>query len=258
MNIIKALLTPNSYSRCQQKLQEVTTIVVHWVGNPNTSAKANRNYFESLKDKKIFASSHYIIGLEGEILQCIPENEIAYHATSANSYSIGIENCHPDWEGKFNSKTYGSLVELCADICKRYGLNPTKDIIRHYDVSKKVCPKYYVNHPEAWESFKKDVKIKLDSMNEDAQLMKALKVLSGHGIELNDKIWSNVMTMDMKYAKLMVEKLGKGFGKKTYEETIAFFISKGCINTASVWKNEIFKPEYCRALLIKVSNLLED
>lgn len=167
MEIKQVLLTPNKYSRPAKKMEKVKKIVIHWVGNANTSAMANRNYFESLKVKKRFASAHYIIGLEGEILQCIPENEIAYHATTANSYSIGIENCHPDWKGQFNGKTYKSLIELCVQICKRYNLVPEEDILRHYDISKKICPKYYVENPQAWERLKKDVKNKMydDSIN---------------------------------------------------------------------------------------------
>ena len=163
MEIKQVLLTPNKYSRPRNKLQKVKKIIIHWVGNANTSAMANRNYFESLKIKKKFASAHYIIGLEGEILQCIPENEIAYHATTANSYSIGIENCHPDWEGQFNSKTYKSLIELCTELCKCYNLDPEKDILRHYDISKKLCPKYYVENTQAWEKLKKDIKNKMDN-----------------------------------------------------------------------------------------------
>ena len=158
MKIIEKLLTKNPYSRPGTKIGKIKKIVIHWVGNANSKAISNRNYFESLKDKKIYASSHYIIGLDGEIIRCVPENEIAYHGNSANSYSIGIENCHPDWEGKFNDKTYMSLIELCADLCKRYNLNPETDIIRHYDITKKDCPHYYVKYPKAFTKLKKDVK----------------------------------------------------------------------------------------------------
>lgn len=161
MEIKQALLTKNPYSRPGTKRLKVTKLVIHWVGNANSTAQANRNYFESLRDKKIYASAHYIIGLEGEVLQCIPENEIAYHATIANEYSIGIENCHPDWNGKFNDKTYKSLIELCADLCKRYNLNSEKDIIRHYDVTKKECPKYYVTNTNAWMKLKQDIKMQV-------------------------------------------------------------------------------------------------
>lgn len=30
----------------------------------------------------------------------------------------------------------------------------TEDVIRHYDVTGKNCPKYYVEHQDAWEQFK--------------------------------------------------------------------------------------------------------
>ena len=162
MEIQEKLLTINPYSRTGEKLQSVKQIVVHWVGNAGSTALANRNYFESLKDKHIYASSHYIVGLNGEIIRCIPEDEVTYHAGSSkvNRNSIGIEDCHPDWNGKFNDATYNSLVELCADICRRYGLS-VNNIIRHYDVTGKDCPRYYVNNPEEWVKFKNDVANKL-------------------------------------------------------------------------------------------------
>lgn len=162
MEIQERLLTINPYSRPGEKLQSVRQIVVHWVGNARSSAIANRNYFESLKDKHVYASSHYIVSLDGKVIQCIPESEVAYHAgnRTVNRNSIGIENCHPDWEGKFNEATYNSLVELCVELCKKYNLS-ANDIIRHYDVTGKECPRYYVRNETAWISFKNDVANKL-------------------------------------------------------------------------------------------------
>lgn len=159
MEIKDKLLTINPYSRSGEKQGKIEYIVVHWVGNAGSSAIANRNYFENLKTThKTSASSHYIVGLEGEIIRCIPDEEVAFHSGSwsMNRKSIGIENCHPDWNGKFNDKTYSSLVELCADLCKKYGIEVNK-IIRHYDVTGKNCPKYYVENPEDWARFKQDV-----------------------------------------------------------------------------------------------------
>ena len=163
MNIEERLLTINSYSRSGEKQNKIENIVVHWVGNANSSAVANRNYFENLKDShKAYASSHYIVGLNGEILRCIPEDEVAFHSGSysMNRKSIGIEDCHPDWEGKFSEVTYNSLVELCADICKRYNLG-IDAIIRHYDVTGKECPRYYVRNESEWIKFKNDVANKI-------------------------------------------------------------------------------------------------
>ena len=53
--------------------------------------------------------------------------------------------------------TYQSLVGLCAYLCSEFDLNP-EDVIRHYDVTGKICPKYFVDHPEEWETFHEDVK----------------------------------------------------------------------------------------------------
>lgn len=163
MEIIDKLLTINSYSRSGEKQGKIQYIVIHWVANPGSSAIGNRNYFNSLATShKTSASSHYIIGLNGEIIRCIPEDEVAFHSGSysMNRKSVGIETCHPDWEGKFAESTYNSLVELCADICRRYGLT-INDIIRHYDVTGKECPRYYVRNESEWIKFKNDVANKL-------------------------------------------------------------------------------------------------
>ena len=252
MEIIQALLTPNKYSRPQTKLKTVTHVVIHWVGNAGSTAKANCNYFESLKDKGSYASAHYVIGLEGEILQCVPETEVAYHAKEANSYSIGIENCHPDWTGKFNSKTYDSLIKLCVDLCIRYGLEPDKALLRHYDVTKKVCPKYYVDYPKEWDKLKKDVEATMKLACVDTELVTALNGLIASKIQLEPKTWGNMKNMDMKYAKAMVEKIGARFGQNTYKDTIDFLVVKSCINTRSIWDAQNFKPESCRSLIINV------
>lgn len=163
MNIQKCFLTPNKYSRPQTRLNTIKGLVIHYVGNPNSSAINNRNYFENLKSGNgVYASSHYIIGLDGEIIQCIPENEIAYCSNNRNSDTLSIENCHPKSDGKFNENTYKSLIELAADICKRYNLNPLTDVIRHYDITGKACPLYHVNNYEAWQQLKLDIKKTMD------------------------------------------------------------------------------------------------
>ena len=155
--IITDFLTPNQYSRSQRKLEKVNGIVIHYTANPGSTAKDNRDYFENLKNKKTtYASSHYVIGLEGEIIQCIPLNEISYASNNRNSDTFSIEVCHEDSAGKFGKETYQSLVKLTAWLCGKYDLEK-KDIIRHYDVTGKMCPKYYVKHPKAWKKLKKDV-----------------------------------------------------------------------------------------------------
>ena len=155
------LLTPNKYSRPQIPLTDVKKIAVHYVGNPKSTAKNNRDYFENLKNNHArYVSAHFIIGLDGEIIQCIPLNEWSYCTNQANGYSISIECCHPDAAGKFNKATEESLIALCAYLCGKFGLSE-KDIIRHYDVTGKACPLWYVTHPEDFEAMKKAVGVLL-------------------------------------------------------------------------------------------------
>lgn len=152
-------LTVNEWSRPGTPLEEINAVVIHYVGNPSTTAQANRNYFESLSSGElgVYASSHFIVGLQGEVVQCIPLTEIAYASNTRNDDTVAIEVCHPDETGKFSSATYQQVVELTAWLCQEFRLDPEQDVIRHYDVSGKICPKYYVDHPESWEQFRKDV-----------------------------------------------------------------------------------------------------
>lgn len=167
MNIITDLIPVNSYSRPGARLEVVKNVVVHYTGNPGSTAKNNRDYFANQpafakQGKARYVSSHYVVGLDGEVIQCVPEDEIAYCSNAANSYSISIECCHPDSSGQFTSFTRASLVELLVQLCKRHELT-AKDIIRHYDVNGKNCPLYYVVHPDAWRELKSDVATKLSS-----------------------------------------------------------------------------------------------
>ena len=157
------LLDRNVYSRPGDALVEVNGIVVHYTANPGTSAEQNRNYFQGLKDSgETYASSHFVIGMEGEIIQCIPCSEIAYASNERNSDTIAIECCIPDETGEFTEATYESLIELTTWLMGRYDLT-TADVIRHYDVTGKMCPKYYVENGEAWTRFKMDLLTYIDA-----------------------------------------------------------------------------------------------
>lgn len=151
------LLTINEYSRPAMALEQVNGIVIHYTANPGTTAIQNRSYFENLAEThETKASSHFVIGLEGEIVQCIPCNEISYASNDRNFDTISIECCIEDETGKFNGNTYNSLIKLTTWLMGRYDLS-SEDVIRHYDVTGKNCPKYYVEHEEAWDTFKDDL-----------------------------------------------------------------------------------------------------
>jgi len=150
-------LTPNEFSRPETEMEKVNAIVIHYTGNPGTTAQANRNFFEELGQTGITsASSHFVIGLEGEIIQCIPLSEISYASNDRNFDTISIECCHPDESGQFNEETYQSLITLAANLCVQFDLSE-EDLLRHYDVTQKYCPLYYVKNEDAWELMKTDI-----------------------------------------------------------------------------------------------------
>lgn len=107
--------------RPQISIEQVNYIAIHYTANPGSTAISNRNYFENLattQDNKV--SSHFVIGLEGEVVQCIPTSEISYATNSRNVDTISIECCHPDETGQFNTATYDSAVKLTAWLCTRF------------------------------------------------------------------------------------------------------------------------------------------
>jgi N-acetylmuramoyl-L-alanine amidase len=167
-----ALLTKNQFSRPGTVLQGVKGVVLHWVANPGTTAMNNRNYFENLKNQKSarkdarFASAHFVIGLQGEVVRCIPENEMAYHVGAKqytqlafqklgaypNNDTLGIELGHPDWTGAFTDETLASCRGLVIDLLERHKLT-VQDVYRHFDITGKDCPHYFVQHDDAWRRF---------------------------------------------------------------------------------------------------------
>ncbi len=147
--IQQELIKVDGAARRGTKLDKVTAIAVHYVGNPNTTAMQNRNYFNQ---PGVTVSSHFIVGLEGEVVQCVPIDEISSATNHRNRDTISIEVCHPDASGQFSEKTYASLVRLVTWLCRELELDET-DLLRHYDVTGKMCPLYYVKNPQEWENF---------------------------------------------------------------------------------------------------------
>ena len=70
--------------------------------------------------------------------------------------TISIETCYTAENGKFSEVTYDSLVHLTAWLMGQFHLE-IDQVIRHYDVTGKECPVYYVKNEWAWEQFKEDV-----------------------------------------------------------------------------------------------------
>ncbi len=193
MVIKQMLLTPNLYSRPTRRIHTVLGIVMHWTGVREQNAVTVRQFFEAHKAGTCgFASAHYVIGWKhGEIIQCIPDFEIAYHvgssrpdpasgkiytdearrrfgkyaefpeSTSPNFCTLGIELCSKDDAGVFTEAVMKSAVALCAYLCIRHGLT-AEDITTHHDVvGWKDCPRLWTERPTELEKFRVSVRDKM-------------------------------------------------------------------------------------------------
>lgn len=156
--IDQQIIHKHNTARTGAPLSEVKNIVIHYVGNPGTSAQNNRDYYDKSSTE---VSSHFVVGLDGEIIQCVPLYEKSSASNWRNGDTISIETCHPDDTGKFNDATYNSLVKLTAWLLNKLKLDEN-DIIRHYDITGKLCPLYYVENEDKWEQLKKDVGSKIN------------------------------------------------------------------------------------------------
>ena len=196
MTITKRFLTPNEWSRPQKQIKELKGIVMHWTANPNANAKQNWLYFEAKKTgMSNYGSAHYIIGQDGAIIQCIPDNEVAWHCgssqkdptsgqiytdyarqryghyavhwqtTSPNFCTIGIELCPTDSYGNFTEKTIEAAVDLCVYLCKKHNLTADDITTHHNIVGWKDCPRLWTNKPELLDAFKASVKDTTDRGN---------------------------------------------------------------------------------------------
>lgn len=165
LDLTEYFLTPNQFSRPQNELKEVKGIVIHYVSNAGATATEVRNYFEGLQNgtQKTAESSHFIIGLDGEIVQCIPLGEVACASGSRNSDTISIEFCHPRIDGEPGAQTYQAMVRLTAYLCKEYNLG-TDAVLRHFDINQESCPKYFAEQEGKWAAFLAEVKTMLDGL----------------------------------------------------------------------------------------------
>ena len=116
--IERKLIAIDKHTRPGQPLPRVTGVVIHYVQWPGATAQRIRDYFDALPrtEPGRYASAHYAVGLEGEVIQMVPEEEVAWHAGPSsktrrevetrlggkpNWRTIGIELCHPDASGAF-------------------------------------------------------------------------------------------------------------------------------------------------------------
>ncbi|MDR2022932.1 MAG: N-acetylmuramoyl-L-alanine amidase [Hungatella sp.] len=163
---INKLLTP--YNLTAGDVERIKYIVIHYVGALG-GAEANCKYYAS---QYLGASAHYYVGFSGEVWQSVEDHNIAWHCGAKayvhpecrNANSLGIEMCVRNSSGNladssrdwyFENATVQKTIELTKELMEKYNI-PADRVIRHHDVTGKICPNPYVwNHTQhTWESFK--------------------------------------------------------------------------------------------------------
>lgn len=156
---ITKLLTKINFQKGNGKQNKY--IVIHFVGATG-GAEANCKYFLNTNRG---ASANYFVGHAGEVFQCVEDKDIAWHCGARkykhpecrNSNSIGIELCcrknitNGTWY--FEEETIKAAIELTKELMAKYNI-PVSNVIRHYDVTGKMCPEPYVRDKAAWNTFK--------------------------------------------------------------------------------------------------------
>ena len=165
---IRQLLTPFNRT-IGSSVGRIKYIVIHYIGATG-GAEANCKYYAS---QYVGASAHYFVGFNGEVWQSVEDRNVAWHCGSGgrpykhpecrNANAIGIELCvrnkgsqadtSRDWY--FEDKTVAVAIELTKILMDKYQI-PADHVIRHYDVTGKICPNPYVyNHTlHTWDQFK--------------------------------------------------------------------------------------------------------
>lgn len=154
---IKNYLTKVNYTKRNDKKNKY--IVIHYVGSVSTALN-NAKYFNNVHRG---ASAHYFVD-DNNIYRVVEDKDNAWHVGSKKYYndcrnnnSIGIEMCcKKDGSGKIymTEQTIKNTIELTKELMKKYSID-AEHVVRHYDISKKLCPKPFIDNVDKWNDFKR-------------------------------------------------------------------------------------------------------
>lgn len=108
-----------------QPQRKITHIVIHITDGPQRTALGVASYFQNPHDARgnpVSASAHYVIGQQGEVVQCVRDRDVAFHAHAASNYSIGIEHCANTRGMGHTPVQYASSAALVRWLCDRYSV----------------------------------------------------------------------------------------------------------------------------------------
>lgn len=154
--IKQALANKKNYGSARH-LMDIKYIVIHYTGNDGDTDESNARYFQN---NVTGTSAHYFVD-DDSITQSVPDNYVAWHCGTTGAYkhkqcrnsnSIGIEICDDVKNGTIypSAQTIKNVLELVEYLMNKYSI-PKENVIRHYDVTGKHCPQYWVNDSK-WKS----------------------------------------------------------------------------------------------------------
>lgn len=159
MGIIDTIKTNLANRKNYGNSRNVNTIkflVIHYTGNDGDTDENNGKYFHN---NVTGTSAHYFVD-DDSITQSVPDNYTAWHCGGKvyrhkecrNANSIGIEICDDVRNGTIypSAKTIENVLELTRYKMKQYNI-PKENVIRHYDVTGKLCPAYWVDNTK-WKT----------------------------------------------------------------------------------------------------------
>lgn len=182
MNLNKLILTENACYKAGRKIT-VKGIMVHSTGANNPWLKRYvgpddgklgknqyNNHWNTYHPGGREVCVHGFIGklADGTVAtyQTLPWDHRGWHAGgSANNTHIGFEICEDDLtDGAYFAKVYKEAVELCAYLCKQYGLTE-KNIICHSEGYKQGVASnhgdvmhWFPKHGKSMDTFRAEVK----------------------------------------------------------------------------------------------------
>lgn len=114
---------------------------VGWFKNPNQ---------RDVKGNPIHVSAHYVIGQNGEVVQMVKHNDVAWHASSANGDSIGIEHVANTRGLKPTADEYCASAALVNWLCGQFNVAMDRShILGHNEASPR---DHHVGCPDAaWD-----------------------------------------------------------------------------------------------------------
>lgn len=153
MPTIKDALTPCNHGTGGNKPKY---IVIHYFGALGNAASVA----EWFRNPSARASAHYAVDEGNTIYRCVKDTDAAWHCGDGSLHpecrnwnSIGIE-IRPkkrrtgstgawDRDWYFDDRALENALWLIRRLMKQYRI-PVENVIRHYDVSGKMCPRPFV------------------------------------------------------------------------------------------------------------------